>query len=440
MLRAIHDYLVLKRRQKTYSKAQIDKLQLKLLRGVFQHAKQHSPYYQRQFGNMDIRSLEDLRNLPTTNKTIMMDNFSDLNTCQIKLGDAMAYALQKELNKDYLGYYQKQYVIGLSSGTSGNKGLFITPKSLTKRLPAVFLARGGVSLKDLPLRILFCLRVFSQGFSDINAPLIKLKYVSTMTPPKEIVDLISSHRTNLLMAPPSLLRVLLPYAEQLKGKLKKIITYAEVLTTEDKSRFETAFAAKVVEIYQASEGQIASPCELGNLHINEDLVHVDLYDENNNIIDTPHVIGHKMILTNLINKAQPLIRYEMNDMIVLDEPCPCGSNFRTIKSILGRKDDLVYFPDQDNGVRCVFPDLFARWIVTTSDSIREFQVIQEEIGRLQIKIDAPQDFDVAPLQRRLTAELEAYKLSAKIEIIIEAIELPKDKNKFKRFIANVKPN
>jgi putative adenylate-forming enzyme len=438
MIRAIHDYIVLKHRQKNYTQKQIERFQFKHIKKMINYAKKHSPFYEHQFKDIEIHSMEDFRKLSIINKQIMMENFSILNTEHIVLADAMSYALEKEENKDYLGYYQNRFVLGLSSGTSGNKGLYITPKEMTKRLPAVFLARGGVSIKDLPLRILFCLRVFSQGFNDINAPFIKLKYTSTMTPPEEVIKMLNEYRINVWMAPPSMVRLILPYQKQLKIKLKKLITYAEVLTNEDKKRFEEAFQTQVLEIYQASEGQIASPCKLGHLHINEDLVHIDLYDENNQLIDEPHVVGHKMVLTNLINKAQPLIRYQMNDMIVLDEKCACGSNFRTIKNILGRSDDLLYFYNENHEVQYVFPDLFSRWIITTSDDIREFQVFQELIGHLIIKIDAPKEFNIAKLTKIIYGKLASYHLSANLVISIEKLELPKDKNKFKRFISSVK--
>jgi putative adenylate-forming enzyme len=438
MIRALHDYLVLNHRQKKYSQKQIERLQLKLIQKMINYARKNSPFYHLQYKDVKIESIDDFRKLPSINKQIMMENFTKLNTEHIDLDDAMSYALDKEENKDYLGYYQDKFVLGLSSGTSGNKGLYITPKQMTKRLPAVFLARGGVSLADLPLRILFCLRVFSQGFNDINAPFIKLIYASTMTPPEEIIEMLNHNKINLWMAPPSMLRLILPYQKQIKVKLKKIITYAEVLTNEDKERFQNAFQAKVVEIYQASEGQIASPCKLGHLHINEDLVHIDLYDENNKLIVKPNIIGHQMVLTNLVNKTQPLIRYQMNDMIVLDEKCACGSNFRTIKNILGRRDDCLYFYNKDNQVKYVFPDLFSRWIITTSDDIREFQVFQELIGHLIIKIDAPKEFNIAKLTKILHEKLASYALTANLSISIEKLELPKDKNKFKRFISNVK--
>jgi putative adenylate-forming enzyme len=438
VIRAIFDYLRLKRHQNHFTEKEIQAYQIKALNKIVFYAKSHSPFYQETLKKNEVNSLESFHQMPKTNKKIMMENFSVLNTCGLILDDVMSYALEKEKNKDYLGYYQNKYVIGLSSGTSGNKGIYITPKSMTKRLPGVFLARSGLSLKDLPMKILFCLRVFSQGFNDINAPLIKLNYMSTMTPVEEIIASINQNQINILMAPPSLIRLFLPFKEKILVSFKKIITYAEVLEKEDKLQFEKAFKTKVIEIYQASEGQIASACRLGNLHINEDLVYIEIYDENQTLIDQPNVVGHQMVLTNLINFAQPLIRYEMNDMIILDEPCPCGSHFRTIKKILGRHDDLIYFYNSKNEQKIVFPDLFSRWIITESDHIREFQVIQHEIGKIDLYIDSPNTDFFKSLQDKIKNELTRLGLTVDLNLIQKKLELPKNFNKYKRFISNIK--
>jgi putative adenylate-forming enzyme len=438
MIRTVLDYLKLKRHQKRFSIQKIKDYQFKEIQKLLLFAQKNSSFYQERLHPYKINALEAYHHLPTINKNVMMENFSKLNTCGLIKEDVEQYAILKEKNKDYLGYYKDEYVIGLSSGTSGNRGIYITPKSMTKRLPGVFLARSGLSLKDLPMRILFCLRVFSQGFNDINAPFIKLSYMSTMTPPEEIITSINQKNINILMAPPSLIRFLLPLKDEIKVRLKKVITYAEVLTKTDKEQFEKAFHTKVIEIYQASEGQIASACEKGNLHINEDLVYIELYDQDNQLITKPHVIGHKMVLTNLINYAQPLIRYEMNDMIVLDDPCSCGSNFRTIEKILGRNDDLIYFYNSKSEQRVVFPDLFSRWIITESDQVREFQVVQYEIGTLEITIDCEDEIVKDKLKQRLIDELKTLDLSGIIQVKLQKLELPKDQNKYKRFISKVK--
>ncbi|MCF7932352.1 MAG: hypothetical protein K9K93_04205 [Acholeplasmataceae bacterium] len=437
MIRALIDFVRLNHHRKHFNHKQIETYQLKALERLVRLAKDKSPYYKETLKDTTFQSLDDFHKLPSINKTIMMNHFSTINTCGLNKEDCMADALRREQEKDYLGYYQKKFVIGLSSGTSGNKGLYITPKALTKRLPAVFLARGGVGLRDLPLRILFMLRVFSQGFEDINQPGVKLTYLSTMTNPREVILTMNEERTNVLMAPPSMIRFLLPLAKDLIMPLKRVITYAEVLTKEDKAQFKSVFKTDVVEIYQASEGQIASPCRHGHLHINEDLVYVELYDHDNQLIQTPHMIGTRMVITNLVNTAQPLIRYEMNDLIVLDDPCPCGSSFRRIEKILGRHDDVIYALDSKDVLRPVFPDLFARWIITESDDIREFQVVQQDLSTINVKIDAPKTFDPSRLKKRIEHALMEYDQHANIVVQVGPLELPKDKNKYKRFIRQI---
>ena len=409
-------------------------------------ARRDSSFYRETFAGQSVRSLHDYGRLPTIDKEVMMAHFDTLNTAGLKLADVLAFALQKELARDYLGYYQEKYVVGLSSGTSGNKGIYVTDKKLTNRLPGVFLARGGVRLRDLPLRILFILRVFSQGFADINAPLIKLNYLPSMSDSEAIIDACNRMRVNILMAPPSLLRQLLPLAARLAKPPRRIITYAEVLEQEEKMRISQAFQAPVVEIYQASEGQIASPCRCGSLHINEDLVYVELFDEDGRTpVAKPGQRAGRMLVTNLVNTVQPLLRYEMNDLIELGEPCSCGSHFRVISKIIGRQDDVLYLNTRTGIRRAVYPDLVSRWIITTDDRIREFHVRQDADDHLEIILDLLGDVHpsvrhdantadlVRRLRKRLDDELAIFDIECSVSITIGSIPLPADNRKMKRF-------
>lgn len=407
-------------------------------------ARKESDYYREIFRGYAVTSLEAYAVLPTLNKELMMRHFDQINTVGLKLDQVMDYAVEKELKKDYLGYYQDRFVIGLSSGTSGNKGIYITPRELTRRLPGVFLARGGVRLRDLPLRILFILRVFSQGFADINAPLIQLRYLPSMTDPLQIIEMLNRMSANILMAPPSLLRQLLPLAGLVKKPPRRIITYAEVLEPEEKLRFSRTFRAPVVEIYQASEGQIASPCRLGSLHINEDLVYVELLGaDGKTAVSQPGERSKRMLVTNLVNRAQPLLRYEMNDMIELGQPCSCGSNFRTIARVIGRNDDVLYLRNSKGSRVAVFPDLVSRWIITCDDRIREFIIEQQSDHHLNITLDimgADNQPSVADrikelLIQRLNDELSFFDISCRLNIIIAAIQPPSGNLKQKRIRA-----
>lgn len=434
------DFFRLLIHQRLYSKNRIVKYRQKQLKKLYTYAAKKSPFYRELYRDKPLGCIEDFYKLPLINKQIMMDHLSDLNTIGADKEDLVAFALEAERNQKDGGYFKDSFVIGLSSGTSGNMGIYITSKKLTQKLPFVFLARSGIPLSLLPFHILFFLRVNSQAFEDINAPFIKLKYMSTMTDIHKVVAEFNNRRINVLMAPPSFLRQLLPMVDHIQTKPKLIMTYAEVLTDEDRELFKNKFACKVIEIYQASEGQMASACKCGNLHINEDLVYIELYDQNNNEITDCSSIASKMVVTNLVNYAQPLIRYEMNDLIQLGGKCPCGSNFRTINKIVGRSDDILHFYGKDNHeIVTVFPDLFARWVITQSDNIREFRVVNTKINEIEVTIDLLKEqlgID-ASLKNRLYAELLTYEIPyPKIDIKCAAISLSPDKNKFKRFVCN----
>jgi putative adenylate-forming enzyme len=433
------DYLRLKFHARAFSVRDIQAYQWRELNHLIRYAVAKSPYYASILPKDGLSSWDDYRRLPMMDKTTLMTHFDAINTEGLKRDDIERYAVEKERNKEYLGYYQNRFVVGLSSGTSGNKGLYLTDKALTKRLPFVFLARSGLRLRDLPFRILFCLRVFSQGFADINAPGLSLHYVATMTPIETVKREIVERRINVLMAPPSFVRMLMVHAPTFKGQLKTIVCYAEVLPKEDKARFEAQFGCRVIEIYQASEGQIASACVYGTLHINEDLVIAELLDHEGQPVTEPGIPG-QLIITNLVNRIQPLIRYRMNDWIVLKQDCPCGSRFRAIDHIIGRHDDLMVFMDSVGLIKPVFPDLMSRWIITFDSRIREFKVIQQAIGELKIHIDTqPVEVDdgfLGRLKRDLLAHLAEYDLKAKITLELSALTYPADNGKFKRFEVN----
>ncbi len=468
LVRAVADYARLQRHLYRTPPDRVRALQRRALRRLLRHARRRCPFYRDLYRGLgDDAVLDGITLLAapgspqaeappspalaatTIDKAVFMVNFDGINAAGLRIAEAMPWAVARERSKEWLGYYRNRYVLGLSSGTSGNKGLYVTPRSLTERLPAVFLARGGVSLRMLPLRILFLLRVFSQGFADIRAPGLSLRYLSTMTPPEKIAAQALADRTNVLAAPPSLLRILLPHAEALRGTIRRVICYAEVLEDADRVRFEEAFGAPVVQIYQASEGQIASPCRLGSLHVNEDLALVELYRDDGRPATRPGETASTMLVTNLVNAAQPILRYRMNDRVELGEPCACGSSFRVLRRVLGRNDDVLVLrrttPDPATGAdtRPVFPDLVSRWIITVDDAIREFRVAALSPDAVEVALDPmpgtpPEAAERvrAETARRLREELAAYDVAVRrLSVRLAPIPLPEAAQKYRRFVA-----
>lgn len=383
-LQGIADFAGLRWRRAHLKGQGLRAYQQKSLARLLRLATEGSAFYRELYAGRDLR---DIRSLPTIDKSVMMRAFDRLNTAGLKLDEVMAHALDAEREQRYLGYFRGRYVIGLSSGTSGARGLYVWDRAFTRRLPFVFLARSGMPWSLLPFRIAFFLRVFSQGFQDINGPLISLRHVPTMTPVDEAVERINALRTNILMGPPSMLRLLARKRHAITSPIGMVVSYAEVLEEHDREMLERTFGVRVVEIYQASEGLIGCPCSEGRLHVNEDLVYLELQDEGGREITEPGVPCARMLVTNLYNEVQPLIRYVMNDLVELGPPCECGSGFRVIRKIIGRDDDVLYFRRPEGTLGHLFPDLMSRWIITATDGILEYVVEQPDPGHLAVHLD-----------------------------------------------------
>jgi phenylacetate-coenzyme A ligase PaaK-like adenylate-forming protein len=64
----------------------------------------------------------------------------------------------------------------------------------------------------------------------------------------------------------------------------------------------------------------------------------------------PGTLGSKVLLTNLVQRTLPLIRYELSDAVRLEAgPDPSGRPYDRIARIDGRSDDALDLPAVDGG-------------------------------------------------------------------------------------------
>jgi phenylacetate-coenzyme A ligase PaaK-like adenylate-forming protein len=135
-------------------------------------------------------------------------------------------------------------------------------------------------------------------------------------------------------------------------------------------------------------------CKKGSLHINEDLVKLQLYNKDGSKT-APGETCIQSVVTDLHKKSQPIIRFELNDLIRLaEEKCPCGSSFRVIDQIFGRADDLFWGVDKANGEwNYIFPDYIRRAIITTSESIIDYQAIQQSPTKIIVRLVLAEQYD-----------------------------------------------
>ncbi|MDU5144243.1 MAG: adenylate cyclase [Paenibacillus dendritiformis] len=340
-----------------------------------------SPFYRELWEGW---SDTEWRQFPIIEKTEMMAHFDRLNTVGVRKEEAMEIALRAERTRDFRSAIGS-VTIGLSSGTSGNRGLFLV--SERERLAWA----GSVVAKLLPgallrgERIAFFLRADSKLYQSVRQGRLQFAFFDLLTPYGSHIERLNALRPTVLVGPPSLLRMLAASrrAGDLPIRPRKIISVAEVLDPLDRAFIEAAFGQRLHQVYQCTEGFLASTCAYGTIHVNEDIVHMD-----KEYVDKAH--GKFVpIVTDFSRLAQPIIRYRLNDVLTEKKGrCPCGSPFMAIESIDGRCDDLFCVPAAGDSGRTIplFPDFISRAIIASSDRIEEYEAVQLSPERMRVAL------------------------------------------------------
>lgn len=337
------------------------------------------------------------------NKKFMMDNFDELNTVEIKKEEALNLALKSEKSRNFQEKY-KSISVGLSSGTSGHRGIFIT----TDDEQAIW--AGTILAKMLPKgfkrhKLAFFLRANNELYNSINSYFIKLKYFDTFIELDKHIEILNNYKPTILIAPASVLIELAKYKEKkiLKIEPKKIISVAEILEDRDRDYIKKCFSIEIIhQIYQATEGFLAYTCEYGNLHLNEDIIKFE-----KDYIDEKRFYP---IITDFKRTSQVFFNYYLNDILVEDDrACKCGTILQRIKKIEGRADDIFEFYNKDGGKIKIFPDFIRRCLLFVDD-IREYQVFQVDYNMLEVAV-----LDIKEEQKIKIRE-EFFKLFKNYEI------------------------
>jgi len=314
-----------------------------------------------------------LQDYPVINKRIFMQHFVDINAYGISEKDALSVALKAEESRDFSPVFQttsgKEITVGLSSGTSGNRGIFlVSPEEsalwagymLKRMLPRPYLARHSIA---------FFLRANSNLYTAVKSPLIRFEFYDLLEALDAHIPRFNVQNPTILIAPAQVLQQLARHPD-LTIHPKKIISVAEVLEPQVKTRIEQRFGTPVHQIYQCTEGFLAHTCAYGNLHLNEDMVYIekDWIDRESG--------RFAPVITDFNRKSQPVIRYRLDDVLIAnDAPCPCGSAFARISAIEGRCDDILDARTTGGEPYVLYAD-FIRRAMISDDLIQEYRVEQ----------------------------------------------------------------
>jgi phenylacetate-coenzyme A ligase PaaK-like adenylate-forming protein len=228
--------------------------------------------------------------------------------------------------------------------------------------------------------------------------------LSFLLPMHELVAALNRHAPTLLATYPS--AALLLAEEAMAGRLRipvrEIWTGGESLTPAARTVIASAFGCSVSLSYGASEFlALASECELGRMHLNSDWALLEPVDERHRPVPAGEV-GHTTLLTNLANRVQPLIRYDIGDRVsVSDEPCACGSGLPVIE-VEGRVDDLLMLDDANGHSVSLLP-LALTTVLEDDAGVFDFQLQQRGQRALWLCVAAEGSAGEDALHRAQTA-------------------------------------
>ncbi len=322
-----------------------------------------------------------LSEFPIIDKKKYMKNFDTINTSHLEKADVMEFALNAEQQRSFGNNY-KGLSIGLSSGTSGNRGLFITSDAEKAAWVGYVLSRVLPSILK-PQRVALFLRANNSLYESMNSKHINFQFFDLFQPFSTLLANLNQFQPTVLVAPAKVLAMIAKQQNCLIDiKPEKIISAAEVLEDYDKKYIETVFTGPVHQLYQCTEGFLAHTCDAGNLHLNEDIVFIEKEWIDR---DSGRFVP---IITDMMRKTQPIVRYRLDDILIENNtPCPCGSNFTRIDKIEGRCDDILYFNNMENKRIPLFPDYIRRAILVASSRITDYRVEQLNQKLLRVSLN-----------------------------------------------------
>jgi len=329
---------------------------------------QNSPYYRDLTGH-------SLADYPLMDKQLMMDNFTRLNTLGFDRDELFDVALAAEHSRDFQKSELQGVTVGLSSGTTGRRGLFLATNEERARWAGYIIGRLMPSIVK-PQRIALLLRANSSLYKTVAKAHIQFHYVDLCQPVEDWLGKLEAFNPTIMIG--SAQALVLSGAQSKSLDPGMIVSGAEVLSAADKQFLDNRFRCEIKEIYQCTEGLLACTHSDGKLRWNEDLIHIEpkWLDQNKT--------HYQPIVTDFRRRSQPIIRYLMDDVIVAGNDH--SGVFRSIASIAGRSGDILRF-----GQVKVLPDLIYNAVSRAVSTRVDYQISQLDDDRLRIATDHSYD-------------------------------------------------
>ena len=344
----------------------LQRFQSRQLQRLVNHAYESVPYYRSFFERngfhpSQLNGLESLSQLPITGKEDMLSvDPADLVSKVEGPGHLLSKTTTGSTGRPFTircSRFEDKYLRALRLKNLRRLGLRVTDK----RAYIIFHNPQAWQSRMIKLASLV-------GFY----PLFK---ISPFLDPKEIVQLLSSMKPDILQGYANIVYLVSLQADEMGIKIRPRLIFVggESLTPGMRRQIESTFRCPVREIYGSHEfNMIAWEChETNQLHVCEEGVILEVLRDGK-----PVASGERgeIVVTALHSFAQPFIRFSLGDIVTKGKDvCFCGEPFSTILAVEGRMADRIILPDG----RMASPFVVFSYLVQQHPWVGQHQMIQE---------------------------------------------------------------
>lgn len=371
--------------------------QQRRLAGMVGYARVHSPYYRELYTRLPD-DVADATLLPVTDKKTLMSRFDDWVTNRaVTLSKVRTFIAEaSRIGEHFTGGYTAL----TTSGTSGTPGVFLWDDPTMTVINVLMLRtlREWIRVRDV-LKIvtrggrmtLICATGGHYAEPVAGARLQhlrgadKVQVLAAHAPLAEMVAKLNAFQPDVL-APYASIAALLA-GEQMAGRLRisptLIVLSAEGLPEDGYDRIRQAFKVPVHHSYAATECPFISySCDQDWLHVNGDWVILEPVDAEYRPVPAG-TQSHTVLVSNLANRVQPILRYDLGDRILVrPDPCPCGNPLPAIR-VEGRTGDILSFATKGGG-NVQIPALMFE--VVDAFDVELFQIVQTAPNEMRVRL------------------------------------------------------
>jgi phenylacetate-CoA ligase len=441
-------------KEETLSRNEMQALQLAKWQKAVGYVYEKNPFYKGKLDAMGvkpghIKSLADVAKLPFTVKDDLRDNYP--------------FKMFSAHQEDVVEYHA-------TSGTTGKPivvGYTRQDIETWTEVMARCLTSSGVQKNDV-LQNIYGYGLFTGGLGAhyggirVGASVIPISGGNTQ---KQIM-LMQDFGTTAMTVTPSFLMHIYEIGVEMgvdfkKLKLKTAVLGAEFWTEEMRAKIQESFGIKACDIYGLSEiigPGVACECHQARngLHINEDFFYPEIINPETGEV-LPIGAEGELVLSNIANEGQPLLRYRTRDLTSLSlEPCACGRTLIKMKKLTGRTDDLLiirgvnFFPSQIESIILKYKEVTPNYFVVVErkgamDEVEvKIEVIEQyvykPVGETFIekgtRLAVSDDIATRDIVKSLTRDIkDVIGITVKVTLVPPGT-IPRSEGKAKRFSDN----